>query len=72
MQENKKQTLLERLAYSGLVGLTGDNNIHYVFDPESNSFLKLTWQSPNDKMYNVFDVRIDPNDRNFLMIKDDH
>ena len=69
MQEQKQKTLLERLAYSGLLR---NDNVHFVFDPNSNSFLKLTWQSPNDKLYNVVNFYSDPNDSTFIKIKDNH
>lgn len=71
MQE-KRKTLLDRLAYSGLMNLNEDNNIHYVFDPSSNSIMKLTWQSPNDKLYNMVNFYVDPNDNTFMKIKDRH
>ena len=69
MQEQKQKTLLERLAYSGLLG---NDNVHFAFDPNSNSFFKLTWQSPNDKLYNMVNFYIDPNDDTFIKIKDRH
>lgn len=71
MQE-KRKSLLDSLAYSGLMGLNENNNIHYVFDPKSNSIMKLTWQSPNDKLYNMVNIYVDPNDNTFMRIKDRH
>lgn len=71
MQE-KRKTLLDRLAYSGLMGLNEDNNIHYVFDPNSNSVLKFSWRSPNDNLLNTFNIVYDPKSNNLIRIKDNH
>ena len=69
MQEQKQKTLLERLAYSGLLG---NDNVHYVFDPNDNAMLKSTWRSPNDGLLNTFSIVYDPKSNYLIKIKDNH
>ena len=68
--DKNKNTFLEKLKEIGI--LPNYQGLEYAFDPNSNSMLKLSWQSPNDGLINTFDLVFDPKDKSILRIKDKH
>ena len=72
MQEKKQKTLLDRLAYSGLIGLNEDNNIHFMFNPYNFDIMRINWNSPNDGLENNLVFSMNPKTLTTIKIKDNH
>lgn len=54
-----------------LFDLPNDTNINYSFKPLDNSIMKVSWNSPNDRKPNLFNLLMS-NEPYFIRIKDNH
>ena len=70
--EKQKNSFLERLAKMGLIQASPDDNIHYIFNPNDYSIMRLSWNSPNDGLGNVINFSMDPRKYKTVEIRDNH
>lgn len=70
MQQGNKNQFLEKLRELGII--PDNEGINYKFDPYDADILRINWNSPNDKLANVFRLTLDPRDLATIRIKDNH
>ena len=67
MEQEKKKNLL---AY--FLGLPEGVKINYAFNPQDNSIMKISWNSPNDGKSNLVNMLVNPYEFTTIKIKDEH